>query len=899
MGGLTHEEILASLDPRFGDKMQDMLQDMQDNYNVRPGLVSGFRGSVNPFMGQGQSQKQLRDAYLTGEAGAPTAAAPMGFSPHEYGMGIDISKQDPNYQATNALMQRLSPQYGIKNLASVNDPNHYELNDWKQVAAQPYKENSINSINKKQQKDSYPNDFDTRLDEIFKSPTKQNAQIKTQASSDIDTQLNNIFGEPQIDLNARPDLAETGFSKELSARGIVNNTGQQFTQSQFDELKKVMNGEDNASKARDIAKNIAEPNKLGAIQALGNGATLGTFNRLVAAATSIPQYLKSGNNTSYADLYDTNKQALEVNADAYSKNAPWTSTGLNAAGNISTLAATGAGNMLFGVGGKLTRMAAGGAALGGVESALSSRDYSKPLDVATDAMTGAAIGGIAAPVGKVAIDGVVGMGRGIYNFIQPNQTNRAVNALTQKGDFSIPASEIEARMLANPNLRLADTANELTQSVRGIGHQVGTDGHNKVIKSALDKTQDRLSNIGGALDEAFGKQKIDMEAAKEKMAEGISQRWNDNIGNELKEINTVDLSNAIKRGEELVTPMLNGKPNLTAPLNDGQKEIINSMSYLKDGDNIAKNAQLIHELQSDIGGLVKRKQTNQGNFLDRKSIEALKDYQKELIGAVDKTTNGAYAKARDVFANNRTAEEIFNDGADFLNTKITPDQLRSSFSKMSSDQVDLAKQAARNAIDEHINASTRAAARGESFTNPPAMKEKLEILLGNEKAKDLFRQIEDQQAITRTNNAVLNGSDTARNLAAQQAVSIRGEQNLTNGFNPLSIGVGLGSPSAVAMTVAGKLAGYGNRLFNRVGQSKDQQRNATMADILMNRGIDDPLVQRVLAGSTGNSLMSSNTASGVSSSLDNPEFKAFMSRAKNISGQVFGRAYDKASSFVQ
>ena len=77
---------------------------------------------------KGQSQADLYSQL--GKPGGPRAAAPPGYSPHQYGVASDVTG------IPQSELEQLAPEVGLR--AIHGDPNHVELANWQQeAAAQP------------------------------------------------------------------------------------------------------------------------------------------------------------------------------------------------------------------------------------------------------------------------------------------------------------------------------------------------------------------------------------------------------------------------------------------------------------------------------------------------------------------------------------------------------------------------------------------------------------------------------------------------------------------------------------------------------------------------------------------------------------------------------------------
>ena len=116
--------VYTGFDPAFGDRLNELIARAKAE-GYAPELISGRRDAYGwPGM-KGQSQAELYSQL--GQPGGPKAAAPPGYSPHQYGLAGDVTG------IPQSELERLAPQVGLRAIHS--DPNHVELQNWQQTAA--------------------------------------------------------------------------------------------------------------------------------------------------------------------------------------------------------------------------------------------------------------------------------------------------------------------------------------------------------------------------------------------------------------------------------------------------------------------------------------------------------------------------------------------------------------------------------------------------------------------------------------------------------------------------------------------------------------------------------------------------------------------------------------------
>ena len=116
--------VYTGFDPEFGNPLDQLIARAKAE-GYAPELISGRRDAYGwPGM-KGQSQAELYGQL--GKPGGPAAAAPPGYSPHQYGVAADVTG------IPQSELARLAPQLGLNTIPG--DPGHVELANWRQTAA--------------------------------------------------------------------------------------------------------------------------------------------------------------------------------------------------------------------------------------------------------------------------------------------------------------------------------------------------------------------------------------------------------------------------------------------------------------------------------------------------------------------------------------------------------------------------------------------------------------------------------------------------------------------------------------------------------------------------------------------------------------------------------------------
>ena len=240
-------------------------------------------------------------------------------------------------------------------------------------------------------------------------------------------------------------------------------------------------------------------------RALQNGFLLGLGDR---ARAVIDSALSGGG-------YGQHLADEQAQSDQFTKDHPIASPVLNAAGGAAApLGALGAAAKATTLGGKMVAGAGAGGAIGTVQGALSSRDYTDLPQVAKDAAiaggTSALIGG-AMPAGSAlagkAIGAVTNYARGNVVGMSRAASGHLVDALMADGPAAVKARAAEL----GPEANMADLGPALLGKAQGAS--LNSDEGRSVLQTALT-TRDKATNariqsdVSGALGPAEDPQTV-------------------------------------------------------------------------------------------------------------------------------------------------------------------------------------------------------------------------------------------------------------------------------------------------------------------------------------------------------------------------------------------------------
>src|SRR5208337_571757 len=140
---------------------------------------------------------------------------------------------------------------------------------------------------------------------------------------------------------------------------------------------------------------------------------------------------------------------------------------------------------------------------------------------------------------------------------------------------------------------------------------------------------------------------------------------------------------------------------------------------------------------------------------------------------------------------------------------------------------------------------------GQNIPAVPFNLEKMKIILGDSEAKLLAKRMDDSRAIEQTNALLFNGSKTALTQAAQRATAVR-EPGAVSGLGAPAL-FGLAAEHLGAGNVGGLAAAALPLIYQHLGRASDIARNAAMARILSQPGVNalNSLRPRAGVGSVG------------------------------------------------
>ena len=496
---------------------------------------------------------------------------------------------------------------------------------------------------------------------------------------------------------------------------------------------------------------------------------------------------------------------------------------ITAAGNVGgavlgtipmVMAAPGA----FGVGMSLPAATAmggvSGAALGGADAAVRSGGDAKETlkgaawggvlgAVAPTAgkLIGSAVGSIANRVRGPGIQAPTGAQRAIARAAGSDAIDDVAARLTDAGDAAMP-------MDLGPNLQ------------RQAGALAATPGRGQeIIRSAVAQRQQGAgSRIMSALDDALGGPIDTLAAADDIIAKrsaaakplyDAAYKKPVPFTRELEDLlKRPTISKALSRAQTLAADEGIPSPQWFASIAD-------------DGTVAIKNVPDVRQLD-----LTKRALDDMINAAQRSGsnneARIFTNLKEQLVKMVDDAVP-EYAAARKAFSGPASILDAMEQGSTLFSRQTTPAQILRDLGKMDKAQREAFQQGARAQVADIMGTARNDALAARNAFSSGYNKEKLELVVGKEKAGKLLRAIDNEALFTRTRDVVTGNSETAARIAAQQEV-----------------GAGAKSPglfrNAANMRFGDVVAGLGDKVFGSMRTAAQDKLNEELARILTSSG---------------------------------------------------------------
>lgn len=472
------------------------------------------------------------------------------------------------------------------------------------------------------------------------------------------------------------------------------------------------------------------------------------------------------------------------------------------AGAIATSTLPGGAAMKAMRGAPLWAQILGGGAAGGGLAALqgffSGEGWADKFDKATDPVNtaiGAGIAGGAPVLGRVVGRGVQaaaerlgGRSPNVGSFGLNQRAGREVNRAFQRNQQT-PQEIQDYLSNLGPEGMIADIPGNPQARAMGLASVPGE--HMEILRGAVEKrAADASPRITGVMDRTLGPD--DAAYAAQKAERGKRA----NIGKDYEvalqyqgSIDSADAVAAIDAAAEKAAPQTKAKLlAIRKGLVDKTRNAAGDVLEMP-----VDNAERLHWVRSELRDTIE----NMG--LDRlgpTQRNALKPVLAKLDEALDAVPG--YTAARNATADSYRISRAVEAGQEVFTKPVRPDALADHMAGLTAPEREAFKKGARDAIAEAMGTVRNAPLKARTLLEAGWNEEKLRLVIGDQAADDVMRQIRAEVDFSETRTRVLRGSDTSLRTAAKQDIEplmtesgsragpwTRGKQTINDAVNPL------------------------------------------------------------------------------------------------------------------
>jgi hypothetical protein len=155
-----------------------------------------------------------------------------------------------------------------------------------------------------------------------------------------------------------------------------------------------------------------------------------------------------------------------------------------------------------------------------------------------------------------------------------------------------------------------------------------------------------------------------------------------------------------------------------------------------------------------------------GSGIGRTELGKLKERRTEFVSILDNVGPKSYKQARSVFAGQTEILNALEDGQNF--TKLSPDQLKRTFSKLTDAEKDAFRAGVFDSVRENINKGADGANVLRRVWASPQKRDQLRIIVGEQNWGDLTNALAREKIIFQTGARIAGGSQTQPRTLAQR-----------------------------------------------------------------------------------------------------------------------------------
>jgi hypothetical protein len=576
-----------------------------------------------------------------------------------------------------------------------------------------------------------------------------------------------------------------------SADGVIHEFPDGTADGVIDRVMK-----DYAKTMPSISKGLARSFVEG-VPILGPLAKRGVMAASAAVAPFVDPYLPDGSEklpeATFGERYQHLSDYMDAQERGFTAQHPYLDTGAQVAGGVASLAAAGTtatGARLLGLTGEtLPQMIAGGAASGaGITAAdtylrgdLANPD---PEQIGIAAAEGGLVAGVAPGIGRAvsaATAPVRGVIRGIYDPAgeaarrvaiaseadELGLSGRKLTAARKGGQMGLSAREFNAAKAAGQPVNIMDAGGEMTRALARSAADTSPEARavlNQAIDGRYTTQSDRLSDWLRStfhFPDAAAQQEAIETSARAVNRPAYAKAYASPAGQQLWDEGFQQLSAAPLMQDAMRAA---GRTGANKAALEGFRQPVNPFTFAEDGTmtlkgNRGPSLQFWDSVKQNLDDKIGALQRSGEKAAARDAL----GLKQALVNRLDEAVP-AYKQARQGASGFFGAENALDAGQKAVTSAKSNAEIRGALAKFSPSERQLFQDGFVNDLVEKIRNTSDRANVLNRIANSPAAKERLLMVLGPERAKELQTFLHVENVMDRARKAVQGNSMTARYL---------------------------------------------------------------------------------------------------------------------------------------
>lgn len=381
-----------------------------------------------------------------------------------------------------------------------------------------------------------------------------------------------------------------------------------------------------------------------------------------------------------------------------------------------------------------------------------------------------------------------------------------------------------------PEGMLLDAGPNLRRQGRGVFATPGEGS--QIIDQALERrAQGTTPRALQAADDAMGP-RVNAVEHRERLMQARADQGRPAYNAAFKNAKMVDTSPVISAIDEIVQPNVAGMgPESMSVLGKKLVGIKNRLTMNRGQVTEAKALQHIYqEIGDDIGEAIRKGRKGEATTLI--------DIKKKLEGSIDQATAGGFSKANQQWATDSEILDAFGFGEDLARNSLTPDEVSARLKTMKPAARAQVLPGLRGWVYEVVGTARNDAAAARALLQRGWTREKLGMVLGQDRANELALRIGLERTYAETDQFVRRGSNTAPGVAGMADVA---DQPMFGAGNREAFAYG-GFKGVARKKVMDWIEGAANRLARHRGNVN----RADLAKMLTATGVERDHIVNVL-----------------------------------------------------